>query len=456
MKKNSSKIGSLAEQWMIKNKGILIICGIYVIVSTVLFLLMTGGKIIISNDSQSYISPAQHILKNGFFSSNGINHEYSRTPGYPLFLAIVYFLGGTNMTIVIAQIMLMAFKIYIFYKILIITNTPKRLSCLGSALMLVNPQAYGYSFSIITESLFGFSLILSLYFLVKYIYCKHRTLWFFLFSLSLNYALLVRPILLYFNILLCVALFLFLIIRKITLKCFAAFFLCFACLFGGWSFRNYVHSSVFIFTTINNNDVARLQTPVLIAYMNNMPYVAYPGYAEGISEDNEENLLREYPKLGGNDLNEAQKSLLRGKYGFDFIKNHFGDFVALNLKGFIGEMFSSFGTDLLNKSTGMSKIKNVMIFVQICFCVFLYIIYLLFFAGFIINIRNNKILNIGVFLICAYLSIPGAIYATTRFRDPFLPLILLSAIFNSPAIIGIIRSKLKNCSLKRFCTFLLE
>jgi hypothetical protein len=188
--------------------------------------------------------------------------------------------------------------------------------------------------------------------------------------------------------------------------------------------------------------VARLQTPVLIAYMNNMPYIAYPGYAEGISEATEENLLKEYPELGRDDLNEAQKSLLRGKYGFGFIKKHFGDYIILNMKGFAGEMFSSFGTDLLYKSTGMSKMANIVNLVQAGFCVFLYITYLLFFAGFAISIRCNKAVNMGIFLICAYLSIPGAIYATPRFRDPFLPLILLSAVYNSPSVFRFIHDRI--------------
>jgi hypothetical protein len=187
--------------------------------------------------------------------------------------------------------------------------------------------------------------------------------------------------------------------------------------------------------------VARLQTPVLTAYMNNMPYIAYPGYAEGISEANEENLLKEYPELGRDDINEAQKSLLRGKYGFGFIKKHFGDYIILNLKGFAGEMFSSFGTSLLNASTGMSKMAIIVQIVQAGFCAFLYLTYLVFFSGFFINIRWNKAVNIGIFLLCAYLSIPGAIYATPRFRDPFLPLILFSAVYHSPSVFRFIHGR---------------
>jgi hypothetical protein len=442
MKKNSIKTVFGAIKARVENSGgILIICGIYAVISVILFLLMTGGKVIVNNDALSYIQPALHILRDGFFSTDGINPEYSRTPGYPLFLALVYLAGGTDMAVIVIQITLMTLKVYLFYKTLLMLGTPTKISLFGSALLLINVQSYGYSFSVMTEPLFGFLLILSLYWLVKYLYHGKNHFYFAAFSLALNYALLVRPILIYFNILLCAALLVLLLLKKTTIKCFALFLLCFALGFGGWALRNYAHSGVFIFTTINNNDVARLQRPVLTAYMNNMPYVAYPGYAEGISEANEENLLNEYPELSSDDLNEAQKSLLRGKYGFGFIKKHFGDYILLNLKGFAGEMFSSFGTNLLYSSTGMSKMAIIIKLVQAGFCVFLYITYLLFFAGFFINIRRNKAVNIGIFLLCAYLSIPGAIYATPRFRDPFLPLILLSAVYNCPAVFRFIRGR---------------
>jgi hypothetical protein len=438
-KSNVTEIAVAAAK---NNSGILVICGIYAVISAVLFLLMTGGKVIVNNDAQSYIQPALHILRNGFFSTDGIHPEYFRTPGYPLFLALVYLAGGTNMAVVVIQIALMTLTIYLFYKILLTLGTPVKLSLFGSALLLINVQSYGYSFSVLTEPLAGFLLVLSLYWLVKYLYCGGNHGYFAAFSIALNYALLVRPILMYFNMLLCAALLVFLILRKINIKCFTIFFLCFAISFGGWSLRNYAHSGVFIFTTINNNDVAMLQTPVLTAYMNDMPYITYPGYAEGISEANAETLLKTYPELGRDDLNEAQKSLLRGKYGFGFIKSHFGDYAVLNLKGFAGEMFSSFGTDLLNRSTGMSKMALVIKLVQAGFCAFLYITYLLFFAGFVINIRRDRAVNIGIFLLCAYLSIPGAIYATPRYRDPFLPLILLSAVYNSPAVFRFIRGRI--------------
>jgi hypothetical protein len=77
-----------------KNREIIAICVLYGIISLVLFFLMFDGNTIITPDSPGYIALANNLLSRGFFSMDGINPDYLRTPGYPLFLALVYMLGG--------------------------------------------------------------------------------------------------------------------------------------------------------------------------------------------------------------------------------------------------------------------------------------------------------------------------------------------------------------------------
>jgi 4-amino-4-deoxy-L-arabinose transferase-like glycosyltransferase len=169
-----------------QNKGILIVCALYAVISVMLFFLVTGGKYIESNDSDSYIKPALHILQDGFFSTDGINPEYSRTPGYPLFLALIFFVGGTVMGIIVIQMALMTLKVYLFYRILYILGTPVKYSLFGSAFLLINLQSYGYSFTIITESLFLFLIIVALYWLVRYLYGGRNHTYFLIFAVALN------------------------------------------------------------------------------------------------------------------------------------------------------------------------------------------------------------------------------------------------------------------------------
>jgi len=452
MKKINGKVCiNTLKQHLKDNKGILAICCIYVIISFGLLLFVLGGHDIVSSDKTSYVLPAMHLLQDGFFSADGVNPDYRRTPGYPLFLSFIYFFGGTDMTGLIIQILMLSFKIYLFYKILLALNTPKIFSLFGSALLLINAPSYTYSFSIQTETLFGLLVLLGVYYLVKYIYYGRNFIYFAGFSLCLNYALFTRPVLLYFNMLLCAALLVFLILKKISGKCFIVFFLCWAVMFCGWSFRNYLHSGVFIFTTLNNDDVAMLQTPVIRAVVEGIDVPDPQNIAKELKDANEKILLQEYPELNNSSLNVPQKSVLRGKYGYGFIKEHFGAFVFASLKGFVYEMFTSFRLTFLNQSDGVLKAQVFIGFVQVCFCVFLYLIYLFYFAGLIINIQNNKVINIGILLLCAYLSIPGAIYATPRFRDPFLHLIILSAVNNLPAVIAFVRKRSKGISKKTLC-----
>jgi hypothetical protein len=104
MKRSNGKVlGNTLKTWLKDNKGILAICLVYVIISCGLLLFVLGGHDIANLDKESYIQPAIHILRDGFFSRDGVNPEYSRTPGYPLFLALIYFLGGTDMSIIVIQ-----------------------------------------------------------------------------------------------------------------------------------------------------------------------------------------------------------------------------------------------------------------------------------------------------------------------------------------------------------------
>jgi len=185
-----------------------------------------------------------------------------------------------------------------------------------------------------------------------------------------------------------------------------------------------------------------LQVPLVEAHINDVPsenIVAPKGYVRGVSEANHEKLLREYPELEGDDLNAAQKSVLRGKYGFGYIKNHFSGFIMASLCGLMDEMFIPFGVYHLYKGTVMSKFDIAVKFVQACLLIFLCVTYLVFLAGFFISPRQNTAVHIAILLTAAYLALPGAIYGGARFRDLFFPLLLLSAVNRLPALAAFIR-----------------
>jgi len=63
------------------------------------------------------------------------------------------------------------------------------------------------------------------------------------------------------------------------------------------------------------------------------------------------------------------------------------------------------------------------------------------FQGIFYQLRQNTAAHVAILLVCAYLPLSGAIYATLRFRDPFFPLLLLSAVNRLPAIIHFVRKQ---------------
>jgi 4-amino-4-deoxy-L-arabinose transferase-like glycosyltransferase len=439
-----------------KNKEILVICVLYCIIYLLLFVLATGGDAIMVPDTPGYILPAKNFLVNAFFSRDGINAEFIRTPGYPLFLALIYMLGGNDTTVIIAQIILMVIKIYLYYRILIMLCTPKKLSLLGSLLLICYIPSYVYSFAIMTEPLFGFFLMLSLYFLILY-KNKNNSWFFFAFSLSLNYALFIRPILMYFNMLVCLALLIAFIFKKIQFKCFTIFTLCFAVLFGGWSYRNYLHSGVFIFSTLPKIMLPEHEAPIVTAGSKYMINHDVQGYIEGATDYHEKLFLQEYPEVNEGNLNEAQIAILKGKYGSQFIRNNFSEYMKVNIVGFLKMMLKpGFGSGPLLSKFQQPIMQHIIKGLRLLGLACIVIIYLLYLAGLVTVLKKHNSLQIGIFLLCGYLAIPGAIYATERYRDPFFPLLLLSAVSNSGIIIHWLSEKFRIPVLKRIENYLLH
>jgi hypothetical protein len=440
-----------------RNKEILVICMLYGIILLAVFAFIIGGNVPPPPSGDGYDKIGQYLLSDAFFTSNGVSANYNRTPGYPFFLAAIYFLGGNNATVVIVHILLTVVSVYLFYSILIMQNVPKRLSLFGTVLLLCYFSKLVFIFIIYTEVLFGFLLLLSLYFLVYYIKNDKNTWGFLVFSLSLNYALLVRPILMYFNMLVCLALLIAFILKKIQLKCFVLFTLCFTVIFGGWSYRNYLHSGIFVFSTISKSNTQEYYAPIITARIKNIKEPNIGGFIEGATDYHEEMFLQEYPEVKGGNLNDVQIAILQGKYGSQFIKNNFSEYIKANTTGFFRMMLHpGFGGGRSQFIIQRSIIKYMNIGLSLLSLAYIVIVYLIYLAGLVTVFKKRDFLQIGIFLLCGYLAIPGAIFANIRFRDPFFPLLLLSAVSNSGVIIQWLSQKLRIPFLQRMEKFLLD
>jgi 4-amino-4-deoxy-L-arabinose transferase-like glycosyltransferase len=363
-------------------------------------------------------------LAEKFFSNDGISAELNRTPGYPLFLALIYELGGGNSTVVVVQILISAIGIYLFYRTLILTGTPAKTAVLGTTLLLINSATYEYTFRILTESLFGFCLMLSVYFLARFCYKEKHFLSFVLFAVALNYALLIRPILIYFNMFLSLCILVLFILRKIKFRYFAVFAVFFISVFFGWSYRNYRHSSVFFYSTIQNYNLKNYNSTLLTADIENISEEEARSY-------HDEQFRIEYPDKMTAGLNNAEFSLLEGKYGSAYIKTHFAEYIKLNIKGLFKMMLRPGVRNYLDSLTSNTVVSQLL-FLSIVG--YLFLTYFFYIFGLVINRNQINIVQIFIFFLCGYLAAASAALGISRLRAPFFPLLLLSAVSCFPAV----------------------
>ncbi|GBU21280.1 hypothetical protein R80B4_01169 [Fibrobacteres bacterium R8-0-B4] len=410
------------------NRGILIICAVYFLMSILFFCFYrqyTMYNLNPNSDTIDYVNIASNMLKIGLFSQDGVNPDYIRTPGYPLFLALIFMLGGNIEIAGIVQIALSVFCVFLIYKTLLLLKIRVSAALAGTAVFLFDIGSYRYASSILTETLFKFSLICSLYFLVRYFVSEGRFRYFLAFAVFINYALLVRPILLYFNIFLAVAVIVLFIIKKARLTIVAAYILCFTVVFAGWSYRNYRHSSVFIYSTIQNNNQMYYDSNLLAQRIEHLSEEDAFAYHESMFD-------LEYPDAKKSGLNEAQLSFLRSKYGLRYLRNHFTQYLRQYATGLFKLMVSPH-RDIVMRFFSNSLFAVYL--VCLLYMMLLTALWVLYLGGLALNYKKIDMPQLFILLLCAYLTVSGASGGYSRFRDPVFPLILVGAVCNGGILI---------------------
>jgi hypothetical protein len=261
--------------------------------------------------------------------------------------------------------------------------------------------------------------MLSLYELAKY-KAVNNSKYFILFSIIINYALLIKPTLLYFNMLLNIVLVILVFFKKLGKKCFCVYLCCFLLVWGGWSLRNYHHYHVFTYTTVQMGNFYDKYVPRLTAYIEACPVSEAEKY-----HAKQFNALHPSNQTAG--LNKAQILNLKQTYAVSYIVSHFGSFIDLNIIGLLKELFAfSTGNDShQNYFPNMGVFLNGLVYgLSIAYLLCIYISY---FAGLIVKRKSLTIIHGFIFALSAYILLVSAFWGATRFRAPVIPLLLLSA-----------------------------
>jgi 4-amino-4-deoxy-L-arabinose transferase-like glycosyltransferase len=197
-------------------------------------------------DARQYVVYAYNLF-NGTFSKDlpndsGIRRPDSfRSPGYPLFIVLIFVFGGDTDMVVYAQAVLSALAVLITFGIGI-QFLPLWGSVLASVLVAINPHLISMTSYVLTETLFSFTLLLSI-FLVILAAKKHSTLLFIGSGLLFGYTYLINQTTMFIPFLFLYPILVSGIRGNKLLPKIALFLIIFSVFPAGWALRNAISLS---------------------------------------------------------------------------------------------------------------------------------------------------------------------------------------------------------------------
>ncbi|MDR2152824.1 MAG: hypothetical protein LBO72_08385 [Helicobacteraceae bacterium] len=291
---------------------------------------------------------------------------------------------------------------------------------LGVFLIVASLTSFELQFAILTETFFGFLIVLSFYFLLRFIKLGGHFYDFAIYAALFNYALFVRPILVYFAAFLCVAFLVAALLKKIKFSAFFTFFIMFALCYGGWITRNYIQTDVAKYSTNAAGD----------------QYFAWILEYDSLADKDPRAAVRDifnekYPSETIAHLNPSQKAALLGEVAKDYIKQRPIDYIGQCFMGLFRELFGP--TEVAGRQIGFSLTRSIGVFGFI-YIFYLCGIYALYLAGIAAQKFKLDIAQVYIFILSAYLLVASAPPGHSRYRDPWWQLIVIGAIALAPIV----------------------
>lgn len=216
------------------------------------------------NDAVGYVRIAYNLIEHGAFSRETVfpyNLDSFRTPGYPIFIASILLLFKSLLAVSIFQISLASFSVVLLYRI--VTLYAKRWVGLGAALIFaLEPGGIFLSSVLLSEVLFTFLLLLSLYFFLRLNGSVLKS------GLALGLATLVRPI--GFMLWPVFIVGIFFIYQKAKLKTIFIFSVAFLLFILPWSFRNRIEFGSWQLSDVLVRNFFTYNAPLFIAHQQNI------------------------------------------------------------------------------------------------------------------------------------------------------------------------------------------
>ncbi|NIM94820.1 MAG: hypothetical protein GTO18_14060 [Anaerolineales bacterium] len=136
-------------------------------------LLILGGGISdpwngLTIDSKQYVQLAETMLDTGRYQDlTGEDLDLFRSPGYPVFLAVILSITRGSLAAVIVVQVILNLLCAVFLYLIGKSIGSERVGLVASVVFLLSPNALFWSASILTETVFAFGLILAFLWMIK-------------------------------------------------------------------------------------------------------------------------------------------------------------------------------------------------------------------------------------------------------------------------------------------------
>lgn len=388
-------------------------------------------------DSQTYLDPAIKLISGGGYPADSA----WRTPVYPLFIAIIYWIGGQNPILIIAAqgfVGTMTVLLGYFLGIKVLSRTA---ALLGTFLLAVSVESITSGFYLLTETLFT---VLFLAGMIAWVngYKNRDKLWLAAAAILMGLSALCRPVAVYFPLILTLGLLLDKGTRWTRRMIHATLFLgLFLLSLVPWIVRNiYVVGSPTI-STISNYNMLFYEAASLEANLRHVSETQ-------IREEYTGRVAQVLAERGWAD-NEGNRSRANSLLARQIILAHPIRFLYVHLKGdlngllpdvtslteILGATVGGKGTlGVLNQDGILAAIRNYfggqtwLLGLLLPFIIFTALVYIFALDGAVDILRHRSWFTLSILAVPVlyFLILPGAA-SLPRFRVPVMPYIYLLA-----------------------------
>ncbi len=388
-------------------------------------------------DTQSYLRPALELLSTGTYPTDSA----WRTPLYPLFVALVYWMAGTNPVFIIGiQVVVSTIGVVLTY-FLGMRLLPKPAALLAALLMAISVESITSAIYLMTETLFTFLFLGSMFSMVK-VREQANWRWLVIAAILFGLSVLCRPIALYFPVLAVLILILDPHSRwSKRIQNGLVFLAVFAVVLFPWVLRNKVLYDLPTVTTISDYNLLFYNAAAVEANLRGM---SEADIRPILQKRVDQTLIAWGEQNTARSVARAQDVLAWQiiqahplRYLFLHLKSDLNNFLpdVTSLTEILGVTIGGKGTlSILNQHGLMTAVRYYfgnqlwLIWLMLPLILLLGIIFLFSLAGAIIAAREKSWYSLAILLlpVVYFMIIPGAA-SVPRFRVPAMPFFCLLA-----------------------------